>query len=69
MKKPQTCNIEYLGYEAPESPEELRFELSGLEHLISKANERICSLKQSLILAEMIFSDQEKEKNEHNKSQ
>ena len=65
MKQPQTCKIDYLGYESPESPNELKFELAGLEHLISKANERICSLKQSLILAEIIISNQEKENHEH----
>jgi len=53
--------MDYLGYDSPKTPDELKFELAGLEHLISKANERICSLKQSLILAEMIISNQEKE--------
>lgn len=61
MKKPETCSLDYLGYKSPETPDELKFELSGLEHLVSKANERICSLKQSLILAEMIISSKEKE--------
>ncbi len=65
MKKPETCNLDYLGYQSPETPEELKFELAGLEHLVSKANERICSLRQSLILAEMIISSKEKEEKEN----
>ena len=65
MKKPETCSLDYLGYQSPETPEELKFELAGLEHLVSKANERICSLKQSLILAEMIISNKEKEEKEN----
>ncbi len=60
MIKPESCQIEYLGIKNPENPQELSFEIAGLEYLMAKAKERICSLKQSLILAEIVISEQNK---------
>jgi hypothetical protein len=59
---PETCKIEYLGFENPKNPNELKLEIAGLEHLISIAKERRAALKQSLLLAEISISDMEKKK-------
>lgn len=59
MKDPETCKIDYLGFGSPQSPNELKFEILGLEHLITLAEERIASLKQSLLLAEITISEME----------
>lgn len=55
--KPENCKVEYLGISKPKSPDEILFEISGLEHLICKANERIASLKQSKLLAEITIKE------------
>jgi hypothetical protein len=60
--KPEACKIDYLGFSQPKTPNELKFEISGLENLIAKANERITALKQSLLLAEIIIHESELEK-------
>lgn len=60
--KPETCKIEYLGIEKPKNPNELKFEIAGLENLIAKASEKITVLKQSLLLAEIIIEESDLEK-------
>lgn len=57
MVSPETCTIDYLGFDKPKTPDELRIEIAGLEHLIAKASEKIAALKQSLILAEIIIAE------------
>lgn len=52
MRKPENCNVKYLGYEAPRTTEELDFEILGLQNCIKKAKERISSLKQTRYLVE-----------------
>jgi len=58
MISPETCTIEYLGFEKPKNPDELKIEIAGLEHLIAKAGEKIAALKQSLVLAEIIIAEE-----------
>ena len=48
--KPETCKIDYLGINHPKTPNELKFEIAGLEKLISKADERITALKKRILL-------------------
>ncbi len=60
--RPETCKIDYLGISQPKTPNELKFEISGLENLIAKANEKITALKQSLLLAEIIIEESGQEK-------
>ncbi len=56
MKNPETCKINYCGYSKPSSPNEISFEILGLESLIKMAEQRISILKQSLFLAEAVIS-------------
>jgi len=60
MISPETCTVEYLGFDKPKTPDELKIEIAGLEHLIAKAGEKIAALKQSLILAEIIIAEESK---------
>ncbi len=53
MRSPDKCAIDYVGFEAPRSFEEVRFEILGLKNLIKKAEERASSLEQSAYLAEI----------------
>tara|TARA_A100001011_G_C14293693_1_gene837388 strand:- start:1247 stop:1456 length:210 start_codon:yes stop_codon:yes gene_type:complete len=57
MREPETCNIKYCGYKTPRSPDEINFEILGLENLIKKAKERISALKQSSFLANRAIDD------------
>jgi len=59
--RPQTCQIEYLGFGQPQTPSELKIEVAGLEHLISIAQERIAAFKQSLLIAEMVMEERSSE--------
>lgn len=62
MINPEVCKIEYLGFNEPKTPSELKIEIAGLEHLISKASEKIAALKQSLLIAEITIQELEAEK-------
>ena len=53
MNKPSEQKISYLGYTKPSSPEEIDFEILGLESAISKINLRISELRQSKYLADL----------------
>jgi hypothetical protein len=59
MLSPETCKIEYLGFSSPHTPNELKLEIAGLEHLIAIAQERIAAFKQSLLLAEIVISERD----------
>ena len=52
MREPVVCEEKYLGYPSPLSPEELQFEILGLESLIKKAEQKISRLKQTKYLVE-----------------
>ena len=45
--------IKYLGVNSPNSIQEINVEITGLEHVISQANELICRLKQALAIVEL----------------
>ncbi len=62
MKHPESCKINYLGFNEPKTPNELKLEIAGLENLVAKANERITALRQSLLLAEIIIEESGQEK-------
>lgn len=65
MKKPENCYIQYCGYQSPQSPEELEFEILGLETAIYEIKKRIATLKQSNFLVSIIL----KEENDQSYSQ
>lgn len=46
IRKPSNRTISYSGFTNPQSPEELQYEILGLSHAISMAQERIAKLKQ-----------------------
>jgi hypothetical protein len=53
MREPEKCHVEYCGYKDPRSPEELEFEILGLETAINEAKKRIGVLKQSAFLVKI----------------
>jgi len=65
MRDPEEINLTYHGYRNPESPDELDFELLGLECLIATAQKRIFELKQGKLLAKKVI---ERLVNENNNS-
>ena len=52
MRKPETCKIEYCGYEKPKDKSEIEFEVLGLKQAIKSIELRISTLNQSKYLAE-----------------
>lgn len=50
MRDPETCIVEYCGYQNPRTSEELDFEILGLETAICEIKKRIATLKQSAFL-------------------
>ena len=61
MREPESCKVEYCGYLKPRSPNEVSFEILGLESAIKVAEQRISALKQSRYLAEVLASSEERE--------
>ena len=61
MREPESCSLEYCGYSKPRSPNEVSFEILGLESLIKMAEQRISILKQSRYLAENLSSNEDAE--------
>lgn len=59
MKKLQECQIDYLGYQSPESPDQINLEILGLKNAIAKANERVSALEQSLLIAKVFIKEKE----------
>jgi len=57
MKEPDTCVVEYCGFKDPKTPEELAFEILGLETAIYEAKKRIATLKQSGYLVQTILRE------------
>ena len=57
MREPNTCKVDYCGYTKPRTPDEISFEILGLETLIKTAEQRISVLKQSLFLANTVVSE------------
>lgn len=57
IREPEKCNIEYCGFQKPQSPEELQFEILGLETAICEINKRIATLKQTNYLVEITMRE------------
>jgi len=53
MRKIEKLNLDYIGYESPESEAEVDIECLGLELLIKCAEQRIALLKQGLRVAQL----------------
>lgn len=53
MRDPDVCVVKYCGYIEPRNPEELEFEILGLEVAICEAKKRIASLKQTNFLVKV----------------
>ena len=53
MREPELCVVKYCGYAEPRNPEELEFEILGLETAIFEAKKRIATLKQSNFLVKV----------------
>ena len=47
MKEPEELFVKYIGYKQPNTDDELKMELLGLETVIAAANSRITTLRQS----------------------
>jgi hypothetical protein len=50
LRDPDVCAVKYCGYTEPRTPEELEFEILGLETAIFEAKKRIATLKQTNFL-------------------
>ena len=57
MRDPELCVVKYCGYIEPRNPEELEFEILGLETAIHEARKKIATLKQSQFLVKVNFSE------------
>jgi hypothetical protein len=56
-EKCKVKEITYLGIDRPNSVEEIKVEITGLEHAISQAQELICRLNQALALVALENSE------------
>ena len=61
--KPVTLRLEYLGIVRPQSPNEIEFEILGLESAITEAQHKIAQLKQGLALAKLVIEGKEDDHN------
>jgi hypothetical protein len=68
MKDPEICHVEYCGFLKPSSPDEIEFEILGLETAISEARKRINILKQSSLLAKIQIMEIDKNDNHPGKA-
>jgi len=61
--RPTTLHLEYLGIVQPQSPNEIEFEILGLESAITEAKHKIAQLKQGLALAKLVIEGREDDHN------
>jgi hypothetical protein len=61
MRDVEKLKIEYVGYDKPETQDEVVLEILGLELAIKCAEQRVALLKQSIKIAEMKTKDKPKE--------
>ena len=59
MRKVEKLTINYVGYQNPETTEEVELEILGLETAIANAQSRIAMLKQGLQLNKMMSQAKE----------
>jgi hypothetical protein len=64
LRDPDICAVKYCGYTEPRNPEELEFEILGLETAIFEAKKRIATLKQTNFLVK----EKLREQNDNNNS-
>jgi hypothetical protein len=57
LREPDLCVVKYCGYTEPRTPEELEFEILGLETAIYEAKKKIATLKQSSFLVKVNLSE------------
>jgi hypothetical protein len=65
LRDPELCVVKYCGYTEPKTPEELEFEILGLETAIYEAKKKIATLRQSSFLVKVKLSEN---KNDNNNS-
>lgn len=68
MRKFENLSLVYIGYNNPETSDELEMEILGLETAIAAANQRISVLRQSLKLTEMVTKSNVNEDNANEKT-
>lgn len=56
MKKVERLTIEYVGYQMPETEDEVEMEILGLESAIQGAKHRIAVLRQGVQLNKLMLS-------------
>lgn len=59
MRDPETCRVEYCGYNKPQNQDELEFEILGLETALCEIKKRIATLKQSEFLVKVTLKEQD----------
>jgi len=59
MKKLEKLTIEYVGYQQPETEDEVQMEILGLESAIQGAKHRIAVLKQGVQLNKLMRTSSE----------
>jgi len=57
MRDPDLCEIKYCGYKSPQTPNELEFEILGLETAIYEAKKRMSTLRQSSYLVKVTIEE------------
>ena len=68
MRDPDICVVEYCGFKGPQTPDELEFEILGLETAICEAQKRIATLKQSRCLVNVTLREKLNDNNNIKKS-
>lgn len=63
MRDPDVCVIKYCGYIEPRTPEELEFEILGLETAIFEAKKKMAHLKQTNFFVKEKLREQEHDHN------
>ena len=54
MRKVESLSLVYIGYNKPETADELEMEILGLETAIAAAKQRVSVLRQSLKLTDIV---------------
>lgn len=63
MREPDVCVVKYCGYNEPRTPDEVEFEILGLETAIFEAKKKIATLKQTNFLVKVTVREQEDDNN------
>ena len=68
MRKVESLSLVYIGYNKPETSDELEMEILGLETAIAAARQRISVLRQSLKLTDIVTKSTISEDNSNEKT-